>query len=139
MATVLRELGSKRALVVSSREGLDEISISSPTKISELKNGVITTYDLTPEDLGLRSYSLDEMLGGDAHTNARIIERVLQGERGAYRDVVLANSGACIYVSGLADSIREGVQIATQAIDSGKAMSQLERLIQTTGEYSYVS
>lgn len=139
MATVLRELGSKRALVVSSQEGLDEISISSPTKVSELKNGEITTYELTPEELGLRSYSLDQMLGGDAHTNARIIERVLQGERGAYRDVVLANSGACIYVSGLADSIQEGVQVAAQAIDSGKAMSQLERLIQTTGEYSYVS
>lgn len=139
MANVLRELGSKRALVVSSTEGLDEISISSPTMVSELRNGEISTYEINPEALGLRRYNLTEMLGGDAHTNARIIERVLQGEQGAYRDVVLANSGACIYVSGLADSIQEGVRIAANAIDSGQALAQLEQLIQTTGEYSYVS
>jgi anthranilate phosphoribosyltransferase len=125
--------------VVSSQEGLDEISISAPTTVSELRNGIITTYDITPDELGLQTYSLHDMLGGDAATNAQIIERVLQGERGAYRDVVLANSGACIYVSGLANSIQEGVHIAANAIDSGNAFAQLQRLIQTTGEYSYVS
>lgn len=139
MATVLKELGSKRALVVSSQEGLDEISISAPTTVSELRDGVITTYDITPDELGLQTYSLHDMLGGDTATNAEIIKRVLQGERGAYRDVVLANSGACIYVSGLANSIQEGVHIAANAIDSGNALAQLQRLIQTTGEYSYVS
>ncbi|WP_178022670.1 anthranilate phosphoribosyltransferase [uncultured Paenibacillus sp.] len=139
IAEVLRELGSKRALVVSSREGLDEISISSPTRVSELKNGAITTYDLQPEDLGLQTYPLEAMIGGDPQTNAEIVRRVLQGERGAHRDVVLANAGACVYVSGLADNVREGVAIAAEAIDSGKAYAKLEQLIQTTGELSYVS
>lgn len=139
IARVLRELGSKRALVVTSAEGLDEISISSSTRVSELKNGEVVTYELTPEELGLRTYHLTEMMGGDPGTNADIIRRVLQGEQGAYRDVVLANAGACIYVSGLADSIREGVVIAAESIDSGKAYSKLEQLIQTTGELSYVS
>ncbi|MCH1639654.1 anthranilate phosphoribosyltransferase [Paenibacillus timonensis] len=139
IAEVLRELGSKRALVVSSREGLDEISISSPTRVSELKNGEITTYDLQPEDLGLQTYPLEAMIGGDPQTNAEIVRRVLQGERGAHRDVVLANAGACVYVAGLADNVREGVAIAADAIDSGKAYAKLEQLIQTTGELSYVS
>jgi len=139
IASVLRELGSKRALVVTSQEGLDEISISSPTRISELKDGEVKTYEIQPEDIGLKSYPLSEMMGGDPATNAEIISRVLQGEKGAYRDVVLANAGACIYVSGLADSIREGVVIAAESIDSGKASSKLEQLIHTTEEFSYVS
>lgn len=139
IAKVLRELGSKRALVVTSQEGLDEISISSTTRVSELKNGEISTYDLHPQELGLKTYPLNEMMGGDPVTNAEIIHRVLQGEKGAYRDVVLANAGACIYVSGLADSIQEGVVIAAESIDTGKAYSKLEQLIQTTGDLSYVS
>ncbi|MNN38598.1 Anthranilate phosphoribosyltransferase [compost metagenome] len=139
IAQVLRELGSKRALVVTSGEGLDEISLSSPTRVSELKNGEIVTYDLQPQDLGLGMHPLGEVIGGDPAKNAEIIKRVLQGEKGAYRDVVLANAAACIYVSGLADTIREGVAIAAEAIDSGKAQSKLEQLIQTTEELSYVS
>lgn len=139
IAHVLRELGSKRALVVTSSEGLDEISISSTTRVSELKNGEVLTYDLHPRELGLGLYPLGEVIGGDPTTNAEIIHRVLQGEKGAYRDVVLANAGACIYVSGLAGSIREGVTIAAESIDSGKAYSKLEQLIQTTEELNYVS
>lgn len=139
VAQVLKELGLKRALVVTSEEGLDEIGISSSTRVSELRNGTVTTYDIHPSDLGLGTYSLDEMIGGDPAKNAEIIRRVLQGEKGAYRDVVLANAGACIYVSGLAESIREGVVIAQEAIDSGKAFAKLEQLIHTTEELSYVS
>ncbi|GAA0135540.1 anthranilate phosphoribosyltransferase [Paenibacillus sp. YSY-4.3] len=139
VAEVLRELGLKRALVVTSHEGLDEISISSATRISELRNGTVTTYDLNPSDLGLGTYPLSEMMGGDPAANADIIRRVLQGEKSAYRDVVLANAGACIYVSGLADSIREGVVIAAESIDSGKAYGKLEELIKTTEALSYVS
>ncbi|WP_110932500.1 anthranilate phosphoribosyltransferase [Paenibacillus bouchesdurhonensis] len=139
VAEVLKELGLKRALVVTSHEGLDEISISSATRISELRNGTVTTYDVHPSELGLGTYPLSEMMGGDPATNADIIRRVLQGEKGAYRDVVLANAGACIYVSGLADSIREGVVIAAESIDSGKAYGKLEQLIKTTEALSYVS
>lgn len=139
IAEVLRELGSKRAMVVTSHEGLDEISISAPTRISELKDGLIHTYDLHPHDLGLQTYPLGDVIGGDPQINADIIRRVLQGEKGPYRDVVLANAGACIYVAGLAGSIQEGVALASDAIDSGKANNKLEQLIQTTGEISYVS
>ncbi|MNJ70230.1 Anthranilate phosphoribosyltransferase [compost metagenome] len=99
----------------------------------------MTTYDVHPSELGLGTYPLSEMMGGDPATNADIIRRVLQGEKGAYRDVVLANAGACIYVSGLADSIREGVVIAAESIDSGKAYGKLEQLIKTTEALSYVS
>lgn len=139
IACVLRELGSRRALVVNSAEGLDEISISSSTKVSELKDGMVKTYELTPEELGLRRYGLSDMLGGSPQENAAIIRRVLDGERGAYRDVVLANSGACIYVSGQAESIKEGILLAAEAIDNGSALGKLEQLIQTTEEFSYVS
>lgn len=139
IAEVLRELGSKRALVVTSQEGLDEISISSPTRVSELKNGEVVTYDLHPSDLGLGTYQLADMIGGDPATNADIIRRVLQGQKGAYRDVVLANAGACIYVAGIAKDIREGVAIAAESIDSGKALGKLEQLIETTEDISYVS
>lgn len=139
IATVLKQLGSKRALVVTSEEGLDEISISGSTRISELKEGVVTTYNIHPHDLGLSAHSLSEVLGGNAAHNADITRRVLQGEKGAYRDIVLANAAACIYVSGVSDSIIEGVRVAAEAIDSGKANSKLEQLILTTKELNYVS
>lgn len=139
IASVMQQLGLKRAMVVSSHDGLDEISISAPTQVSELVGGDIRTYDIDPEAIGLRTYPINEVLGGDAATNANIIRRVLQGEQGAYRDVVLANAGACIYVSGLAPSIQDGVRAAAEAIDTGKAYAKLQQLIETTGELSYVS
>ncbi|MFM9278971.1 anthranilate phosphoribosyltransferase [Paenibacillus jiagnxiensis] len=139
IASVLNQLGSKRALVVSSAEGLDEISISGSTTVSELKDGAVTTYEITPSDLGLRSHSLEHVLGGDASDNAYIIRRILNGEKGPYRDVVLANAGACIYVAGRASSLQEGVHRAAKAIDSGRALEKLDQLIQATGEYEYVS
>ncbi|WEK55704.1 MAG: anthranilate phosphoribosyltransferase [Candidatus Cohnella colombiensis] len=139
VAEVLSRLGLKRAMVVASHDGLDEISISAPTKVSELRDGVVTTYDITPEQLGLSTVSLGEVQGGDATINAKLIHRVLSGEKSAYRDVVLANAGACVYVAGLADTLVEGVQIAAQTIDSGKAAAKLEQWIATTGEVSHVS
>lgn len=139
LAHVLHQLNLKRAMVVSSHDGLDEISISAPTQVSELKNGKITTYNITPGDLGLREYSLREVAGGDAQTNADIIGRVFKGEKGAYREIVLANAGACIYVSGVCSTLPEGVKLAEEAIDSGKADRKLQELIQYTGEISHVS
>lgn len=140
IAEVLRMLGLKRALVVGSHDGLDEISISAPTQISELRGDAIRTYDITPEELGLSSYPLSDVLGGDAAANAQIIREVLRGDRlGAYRDVVLANAGACIYVGGGADTLHEGVAAAAAQIDSGKAIAKLEQLIQKTGESVHVS
>ena len=139
IAHVLKELGLKRALVVSSLDGLDEISISAPTQISELRKGIVTTYEINPHDLGLEMHPLEKVLGGDAALNAEIIRSVLQGDKSPYRDVVLANAGACIYISGLADSIVEGVKLAADAIDNGSAYAKLNQLIQMTGEESHVS
>lgn len=140
VAEVMKDLGLKRALVVSSHDGLDEISISAPTQISELQNGLVRTFDLTPEDIGLKRWPIENVLGGEPAVNASIIRSIFAGEeRGAYRDIVLANAGACIYVGGLAESLREGAAIAAEVIDSGKAERKLEQLIQTTGELAHVS
>lgn len=140
IAGVLGELGLDRAIVVGSHDGLDEISISEPTRISELKYGVVTTYDLVPEDIGLTRYPLSEVIGGDPATNASIIRAIFEGEeRGAYRDIVLANAAACIYIGGKADSMQEGVAVAAEMIDSGAAKRKLDELIQTTGELANVS
>ena len=136
---VLERLGLKRAMVVSSYDGLDEISISAPTRVTELRQGELSSYDIDPEYLGLRTHSLKDVMGGDAETNAMIIRNILQGEQGAYRDIVLANAGACIYVSGQTSTIQEGVKLAGELIDSGRALDKLEQLIKTTGEMAYVS
>ncbi|KGE17813.1 anthranilate phosphoribosyltransferase [Paenibacillus wynnii] len=139
VATVLRELGSKRALVVSSLDGLDEISISAPTQVSELRGGRVTTYEVTPHELGLETHPLENVLGGDAVENAAIITSVLQGAMTPYRDIVLANAGACIYVAGLADTLAGGVEKAKTVVDSGQALSKLEQLVAMTKELNYVS
>lgn len=139
VAQVLGRLGLRRAMVVGSHDGLDEISISAPTQVSELKDGVVTTYDITPEALGLTTAPLGEVRGGDAAENAAIIRRVFDGEKGAYRDVVLANAGACIYVAGRAETLADGVKRAADTIDSGAAKDKLQQWIATTGEVSHVS
>jgi len=139
IADVLRALGVKRGLVVASLDGLDEISVSAGTRIAELKDGEIRMYEIVPDDLGLGTYSLRDVVGGDAQTNADIIRSVFRGERGARRDIVLANAGACFYVSGHCSTLQEGVKKAASVIDSGKAMEKLEQLIRFTGELSHVS
>lgn len=139
MANVLRKLGLKRGMVVASHDGLDEISISAPTRITELKKDQISTYDLTPDDLGLRASGIEAIAGGDAQANADIILSVLRGERGAYRDVVLANAGACFYVAERCTTLQEGVKLSASAIDSGRAYQKLQELIQYSRELSHVS
>ncbi|WP_141501051.1 anthranilate phosphoribosyltransferase [Paenibacillus luteus] len=140
VAEVLGDLGLKRAMVVSSHDGLDEISISAPTQISELLNGQVRTYDITPEELGLSRWSISEVMGGEPEVNAALIRAIFSGEQqGAYRDIVLANAGACIYVGGLASSLREGAAIAAKVIDSGEAQQKLASLIHMTGELAHVS
>lgn len=140
VAGVLQQLGLKRAMIVSSHDGLDEISLSAPSQISELKEGAIRTYDITPEELGLGRCSLNDVMGGDAAENASIIHRVFSGkERGAYRDIIAANAGACIYVGGAASSLVEGVQRAQMIMEQGAAQRKLEQLIRTTGELAHVS
>ncbi|OXM88061.1 anthranilate phosphoribosyltransferase [Paenibacillus rigui] len=139
MAHVLQALQVKRALVLASYDGLDEISISDATQITELKDGQIVTYDVTPDVLGLKSYSVKEVVGGDPVVNAQIIRHIFQGETGACRDVVLANAGACFYVTGKCGTLQEGVKYAAHIIDSKQALSKLQELVQCTGEIRYVS
>ncbi|MNI00346.1 Anthranilate phosphoribosyltransferase [compost metagenome] len=139
VARVLQALGLERAMVVASLDGMDEISVSASTQITELKNGLINTFEITPDDLGLRAHTIEEIAGGDAAANAAIIRRVFSGERGAYRDVVLANAGACFYVTGHCATLQEGVKYAANVIDSGKVMLKLNELVQYTGEHSHVS
>jgi len=99
----------------------------------------VKTYDITPEELGISSVPLGAVKGGDAVENAQIIRRVLGGERSPYRDIVLLNAGACIYVSDLAPTLKEGVRVAAEMIDSGKAEQKLRQWIAVTGELRHVS
>lgn len=139
IAEVLLSLNLRRGMVVASLDGLDEISVSAPTKVTEVKDGGIRTYEITPEELGLSTYPLSEVAGGDSYRNAEIIRGILQGERGAYRDIVLANAGACFYVSERCQTLREGVELAAAIIDSRRAYDKLQQLILCTGDLSHVS
>jgi anthranilate phosphoribosyltransferase len=139
IAAVLRNLGLKRGLVVSSHDGLDEISISAPTQVTELSGGEIRTFDLTPEDLGLARRPIEEVAGGDAAENADIIRRVLSGERGAARDIVLANAGACFFVADKCGTLADGVKMAADIIDGGLAARKLDELISYTEAIKDVS
>ncbi len=129
---VLRNLGTVRAMVVHGMEGLDEISLCGPTRISELRDGEIRNYTLTPEEVGLKRCRLEEIQGGNPEQCADALRAVLRGEKGAKRDVVLLNSGAALYVSGAAGSIAEGLRSAAESIDSGKALAKLEQLVRMT-------
>ncbi len=128
-ANVLRRLGSIHCMVVHGSDGLDEITLGGTTQVSELRNGRVRTYQLEPRDLGFRRRSSDEVRGGDAAANARIIRRVLEGEEGARREIVLLNASAVIYVAGCVDSLAAGVEAATRSIDSGQALARLCDLI----------
>jgi anthranilate phosphoribosyltransferase len=132
IAHVLKNLGSVRAMVVHGMEGLDEISLCGPTKVAELRDGQIKEYTIAPEEVGLKSCRLEDLHGGNAEQSAAIVRGVLQGDKGPARDVVLLNSGAALYVSGSAASIRDGMALAASSIDSGKARQKLEQLVQLT-------
>jgi anthranilate phosphoribosyltransferase len=132
VAEVLKNLGAIHAMVVHSRDGLDEISVSAPTVVCELRDRTLRTYELTPEEIGLRRHDLEELRGGDAAANAEISRQILAGEQSAGRDIVLANAGAALYVGGLVASIRQGVELAASVVDSGAARRKLESLIAAT-------
>ena len=132
IAMVLNNLGTRRAMVVHGGEGLDEISLCGPTKVSELRHNQVTTHTLSPEELGLKRCQLDELHGGTPEECAAILRGILQGEKGPKRDVVLLNSGAALFTSGVADSISQGMELAAESMDSGKAQGKLNLLIQAT-------
>ena len=125
MARVLQHLGSHHALVVHGEDGLDEISISAPTQIWELKDGSIRGYTVTPEELGLERADADSIRGGSAEDNVEAMRRVLSGERGPARDVVLLNAAAALTAGDAVRTLREGVVRAAEAIDNGSAFGKL--------------
>jgi anthranilate phosphoribosyltransferase len=132
LALALKELGLQRALVVHGDDGLDEITISGPSQVAEVANGLVHTYKVAPEDFGLKRASLDEIAGGDAKTNAAIIRAILDGERSSRRDVVLLNAAAALVAAGHAETIAQAVPLAAYAIDSGHARERLQLLIEFT-------
>ncbi|MBA4602553.1 anthranilate phosphoribosyltransferase [Thermoactinomyces mirandus] len=139
VAYVLAELGVERALVAAGLDGLDEITVTDATRISELKDGEVRTYEVTPESLGVSRSPLAEIRGGSAPENARIIEQILQGKPGAPADIVSVNAGAVLYLSDRASSLAEGTCYAKEIIQSGMAKKQLRKVVEASKEVSYVS
>jgi anthranilate phosphoribosyltransferase len=132
IAHVLKNLGSVCAMVVHGMEGLDEISLCGPTKVAELRGGEVKEYTIEPEQFGLKRCRIEDLNGGNAEQSAAIVRGVLQGDKGPARDVVLLNGGAALYIGGSAATIRDGMRLAAESIDSGKAREKLARLVEMT-------
>ena len=130
VAEVLKNLGSKAAFVVHGADHSDEISITGKTTVCELRDGAIANYQIEPEEVGLKRASLEAIQGGTPEKNAQILRRIFRGEAGPTRDVVLLNGAAVFMAAGKVSSLKEGVQMARESIDSGRAMKKLEALIQ---------
>jgi anthranilate phosphoribosyltransferase len=133
-ANTLKLLGVKRAFVVHGHDGLDEISVCAATRVSELKDGMISTYDITPEQFFGQEADPADMVGGDPEENAEITRSILNGEKGPKRDVVLLNSSAALVAADIAKDFNEGLKNAEDSIDSGKAKLKLEELVNFTRE-----
>ena len=128
-ARALKLLGTSRAFVVHGHDGMDEITVCAPTRVSELKDGMIRTFDLNPLDFFHDLADPEEIKGGDAATNADILKSVLKGEKGAKRNIVLINTAAALTAAGLAGDLKQGITLAEDAIDSGRAADKLNQLI----------
>ena len=132
LAQVLISLGVKRGMVVYGQDTLDEISLSSPTTICEMRDGWYKTYAITPEDFGFDYCTKQDLVGGTPEENAQITRDILNGQKGHKRNAVLLNAGASLYIGGKADSMSDGVKLAAELIDSGKAAATLEKLIEVS-------
>lgn len=132
LAQVLTSLGIRRGMVVYGMDKLDEISLSAPTKICEIKDGWYKTTVITPEDFGFERCSKDDLKGGAPADNAKITTDILSGAKGHKRNAVLMNAGAALYIGGKADSMAEGIKLAEELIDSGKAMETLKKLVEVS-------
>ena len=132
IAHVLKNLGSVCAMVVHGMEGLDEISLCGPTKVAELRGGQVKEYIVEPEQFGLKRCRMEDLHGGNAEQSAAIVRGVLQGDKGPARDVVLLNGGAALYVGGSSATIQDGMRLAAESIDSGKASEKLAGLVEMT-------
>jgi anthranilate phosphoribosyltransferase len=134
MAGALALLGTEHALLVSSDDGLDELSISAPTRVVEVLDGKLREYTVSPEEVSLERAPAEAVPGGDPEQNANTARRILAGEAGAARDLAVLNAGAAIYAGGGADSLQTGVQAALEAVDSGTAAAALDRFVARTQE-----
>lgn len=136
MAHVLLNMGTKKAYVVHGLDSLDEISISGPTQISEVSDGKVTTYTISPQDYGIKPAPIEAIKGGDASHNAQIIREILNGAQGAQRDIVILNAAFALAASGIAKTPNEGIEMAKESVDKGYALKKLEILATVTNEMS---
>jgi anthranilate phosphoribosyltransferase len=132
LAEALSMLGLRRAFVVHGSDGLDEITITGPTRVAEVRDGQVHSYEVTPEEFGLRRATLEDISGGDASQNADLIREILSGKKSARRNVVLLNAAAALVAAGRADHLRDALPLAANAIDSGAALAKLKALIAFT-------
>ena len=132
LTKVLISLGIERGMVVYGQDKLDEISLSAPTTISEFKDGWYKTYTITPEDFGFERCEKADLVGGTPEDNAKITRDILSGAKGHKRNAVLLNAGAALYIGGKAETFKDGVALAAEIIDSGKAMETLEKFIEVS-------
>ena len=129
LAQVLSNLGVKRGMVVYGTDKLDEISLSAPTRICEIRDGWYKTITITPEDFGFERCTKDDLKGGTPEENAAMTKAILSGEKGHKRNAVLLNAGAALYIAGKAGSMKDGVALAADLIDSGKALETLDKVV----------
>lgn len=132
LAQVLVSLGVKRGMVVYGMDKLDEISMSAPTKVCEIKDGWFRTTVISPEDFGFERCTKEDLKGGTPEENTKIVRDILGGQKGNKRNAVLMNAGASLYIGGKADSMKEGIELAAKIIDSGKALETLDKLIEVS-------
>ncbi len=132
MARTLGNLGAARAWVVHGSDGLDELTTTGPSFVAEFKDGTVRTFEVTPEDAGLKRARLDDLKGGLPADNAAAVTALLDGKPGAFRDIVLLNAGAALVIAGKAPDLKAGAALAATSIDSGKAKACLERLVAVT-------
>ena len=135
MAETLRNLGSHRALLVNGSDGFDELTTTGVSYVAELNNGNIKTYEISPEKLGLKLSSFDDLIGGDPEQNATKIISLLEGEKGPYRDIVLLNSAAALYVDGKVKNLKDGISMSENSIDNGSAKIALNNLVRASNSW----
>lgn len=135
MAETLRNLGSQRALLVSGSDGFDELTTTGASYVAELNDGNIKTYEINPVKLGLKLSKFDDLIGADPKHNAKKIVHLLEGEKGPYRDIVLLNSAAALYVDGRVKNLKDGISMSENSIDNGNAKIALNNLVRTSNSW----
>ena len=129
LAQVLKNLGAESVWIVHGSDGLDEITTAGPTSVTELANGAVRSFEIDPEDVGVAKVKPEALRGGDAATNARAVQDVLEGKKTPFRDVALLNAAAALVVAGKAKDIKAGFALASHSVDSGEAEGRLDRLV----------